>query len=194
VVNGLSVISYVLARTIEAIQAEEPVDLLLFGKQAIDGDTAQVGPGVATRLNVSLISYAIYVEHVDIEGRTAIVHRKTDRGVEVVEAKLPALLTVEKEIAPVKRAPLPSMIKAARYQPELWSATEPVAFDPTKIGIKGSPTIVGKAYAAPPREAGEMLAVAERGLADTVNYTMQQISRAGVVAFVQEVSQNGGLK
>jgi electron transfer flavoprotein beta subunit len=173
--------SYVLARAIEAIQAEEPVDLLLFGKQAIDGDTAQVGPGVATRLGVPLITYAIKVESFDPESRTAVVHRKTEQGTEVFQAPLPVLLTVEKEIAPIGRAPLPHLIKAARYQPEIWSAAEPVAFDPAEIGIKGSPTIVGKAYTPPPKQAGEKFVVAETGLSDVIAEAVRRIGRTGVV-------------
>jgi electron transfer flavoprotein beta subunit len=177
--------SYVLAHAIEAIQAEEPVDLLLFGKQAIDGDTAQVGPGVATRLGVPLITYAIAIETFDPHTRTAVVHRKTERGIEVFQTTLPALLTVEKEIAPIGRAPLPNLIRAARYQPEIWTAAEPVMFNPDEIGIKGSPTIVGKAYTPPPKQAGQKLNVSDKGLSNTVAEAVSQISRAGVVEFVK---------
>lgn len=173
--------SYVLARAIEALQAEGPVDLLLFGKQAIDGDTAQVGPGVATRLGVPLISYAVAVERFDLEARTAVVHRLTERGVEVLETQLPALLTVEKEVAPVSRAPLPNLIRAARYQPELWTASEPVAFDVAKIGIKGSPTIVGKAYTPPPKKAGGLVTVADKGVGPAVTEALDKIRQSGVV-------------
>jgi electron transfer flavoprotein beta subunit len=173
--------SYVLARAIEALQEEEPVDLLLFGKQAIDGDTAQVGPGVATRLNVPLISYAIAITSFDPEARTAVVHRKIEQGIEVLETRLPVLLTVEKEIAPVKRAPLPNLIKAARSQPELWTAETPVSFDPNQIGLKGSPTIVGKAFTPTPRGAGEIVSVAEKGLSEAVAHALATIGRAGVL-------------
>lgn len=177
--------SYVLARTIEALQAEGPVDLLLFGKQAIDGDTAQVGPGVATRLNVPLISYAIAIESFDPQARTAVIHRKIEQGIEVLETRLPALLTVEKEIAAVQRAPLPNLIKAARYEPELWTAEAPVSFDLTQIGIKGSPTIVGKAFTPPPREAGEVVSVTERGLQESVAHALTMIDKAGVFAALE---------
>lgn len=177
--------SYVLAYAIKAIQAEEPVDLLLFGKQAIDGDTAQVGPGVATRLGVPLITYAIAIETFDPHARTAVVHRKTERGIEVFQTTLPALLTVEKEIAPVSRAPLPNLIRAAHYQPEIWTATEPVMFNPDEIGIKGSPTIVGKAYTPPPKQAGQKLNVSDKGLSEIVAEAIGQISRAGVVEFAK---------
>ncbi len=184
--------SYVLAQAIAAIQAEEPVDLLLFGKQAIDGDTAQVGPGVATRLGVSLITYVVAVEAFDPETRTAIVHRKTERGIEVWQTALPALLTVEKEVAAIGRAPLPNVIKAAHYQPEIWSSSEPVAFDPGKIGIKGSPTIVGKAFTPPPKQAGEQVQVSEKGLTETVAHALHLIGQAGVVDFLKPLAHSDG--
>jgi electron transfer flavoprotein beta subunit len=160
--------SYVIARAIEAIQAEGPVDLLLFGKQAIDGDTAQVGPGVASRLDVPLITFAVRIESIDPVARTAIVHRRVEQGIEVLETTLPALLTVEKEIAAIARAPLPNLVRAARYRPETWDAVSPVAFDPARIGIKGSATIVAKAFTPPPKEPGERASVAEVGLAAAV--------------------------
>jgi electron transfer flavoprotein beta subunit len=187
--------SYVLARAIEAIQTEEPVDLLLFGKQAIDGDTAQVGPGVATRLRVPLLTYVVAVEAFDPEARTALVHRKTERGIEVWQTPLPALLTVEKEIASISRAPLPNLVKAVHYQPEIWTSTQPVAFDPDKIGIKGSPTIVGKAYTPPPKQAGETVQVAENGLKEAVAYALAQISQVGVIGALKPLAHaNGGTK
>lgn len=173
--------SYVIAHAIEAIMQKDPVDLLLFGKQAIDGDTAQVGPGVAARLRVPLLSYAIAIEAFDPLAHTAVIHRKIEQGVEVVETRLPALLTVEKEIAAVKRAPLPNLISAASYQPELWTAETPVPFDLTHLGIKGSPTIVGKAFTPPPREAGAILSVAEKGLRESVADVLAMIDQAGVV-------------
>ena len=183
--------SYVIAHAIEAIQAEEPVDLLLFGKQAIDGDTAQVGPGVASRLDVPLISYAIQIEAFDPAARRAIVHRRIEQGIEVLETSLPALLTVEKEIAAIRRAPLPNLIRAAGYQPEVWSADAPNPFDPASIGIKGSPTIVGKAFTPPPKEAGELVHVADVGLAAAVSTALAKIAAAGVVATLPAGAKGG---
>jgi electron transfer flavoprotein beta subunit len=136
---------------------------------------------VATRLGVPLISYAVAVESFDPVARTAVVHRRTERGVEVLHTTLPALLTVEKEIASESRAPLANLIRAARYQPELWSASEPVAFDVAKIGIKGSPTIVGKAYTPPPRKAGASVKVADKGVHETVTLALGEIGKAGVL-------------
>lgn len=181
--------SYVLAHTIEAILEAGPIDLLLFGKQAIDGDTGQVGPGVAARLQVPLISNAVMIESFDPVARKAVIHRKIEQGVEVIETSLPALLTVEKEIAAVKRAPLPNLINAARYKPELWTGDAPVPFSPELVGIKGSPTIVGKAFTPTPREAGAILSVAEKGLSKTVADVLAMIVQANVVTFP---NNNGG--
>ena len=187
--------SYVIARAVEAIQAEEPVDILLFGKQAIDGDTAQVGPGVATRLNVPLITYAIEVESFDPNARTAVVHRRIEQGIEVLQTILPVLLTVEKEIAAISRAPLANLVRAARYQPETWDATAPVPFDLDKVGIKGSPTIVGKAFTPSPKEPGELVHVADTGLAAAVSGALARIAEsgaAGAMAIPALACANGG--
>jgi electron transfer flavoprotein beta subunit len=190
--------SYVLARAIEALQEEEPVDLCLFGLQAIDGDTAQVGPGVATRLNVPLITYATEIESFDPVARTAVAHRRTERGIEVLQTALPALLTVLMEITPVKRAPLANIIQAVRYQPEVWSSAEPVPFDPAQIGIKGSPTVVGRAYTPAARQAGKIVNASEIGLVSCVEQALQEITKAGVIdiagasAAAQPSGRNGG--
>ncbi|MBX0328921.1 electron transfer flavoprotein subunit beta/FixA family protein [Oscillochloris sp. ZM17-4] len=181
--------SYVLAHTVEALQEAGPVDLLLFGKQAIDGDTGQVGPGVAARLHVPLLSNAVAIESFDPVARKAVIHRKIEQGIEVIETSLPALLTVEKEIAAVKRAPLPNLINAASYKPELWTADAPVPFDIEQVGIKGSPTIVGKAFTPPAREAGAIMSVAEKGLSEAVADALAMIVQASVVTLP---NQNGG--
>jgi electron transfer flavoprotein beta subunit len=178
--------SYVIATAIEAIQRETPADLLLFGKQAIDGDTAQTGPGVATRLNVPLITCACAIESFDLEQCSAVIHRRVERGIEVLQTPLPALLTVEKEIAPISRAPLPNIIRAAKYQPEVWSASAPVAFDVAQIGIKGSPTIVGNAHTPPLKKAGPAVNIAEKSVEGAIAEAMAAIEKAGVLNAVKE--------
>ncbi len=178
--------SYVVWKAIDVINQEEPVDIFIFGMQAIDGDTAQVGPGVATRLGVSLISYAVAIESFDPVAKTAVIHRKTEYGIEVLQTRLPALLTVVKEITPVKRAPLSYMLKAIQYQSEVWTAEAPHPFDSALIGIKGSPTIVGKAFTPPPKEPGDVVKISERGLSETVSYALEQIGSSGVVDFLSD--------
>jgi len=183
--------SYVVWKAIDVIMQEEPVDIFIFGMQAIDGDTAQVGPGVATRLGVPLISYATHIESVDIAKKTAIIHRKAERGSEVLQTSLPALLTVVKEITPVKRAPLSYMLKAIAYQSEVWTSEAPHPFDPALIGIKGSPTIVGKAFTPPPKEPGDVVQITERGLSETVAYALDQIKKAEVLDWLSPDGARG---
>lgn len=168
--------SLVLAMVIKAIDEREPADIFFFGKQAIDGDTAQVGPGVATRLGVPLITYAVAIEEFDPEARLAVVHRRTERGIEVLKTTLPTLLTVEKEIAKVRFAPLPNLIRAATYKPEIWTSENPIPFEPDMIGLRGSPTRVAKAYTPPPKEPGERIVVTDRGLGKSVAYAWERIA------------------
>lgn len=146
--------AYILSRAIEKVNETEPVDLVLAGKEAIDGDTAQTGPGIATRLNFPQLTYVIKVT--DINQETITVHRKLESGREVVEAKLPALLTVEKDLNDLSYASLPNMMKAAAYEPEYWDVKS-LDFDLTQMGLKGSPTSVNRIFAPPARSGGNKI-------------------------------------
>ncbi len=79
--------SYTLAETIKYLERDKPFDIYLFGKQAIDGDTAQVGPGVAARLRVPVITYVTKIEKLDLENKIITLHRKTEKGIEILRAK-----------------------------------------------------------------------------------------------------------
>ena len=146
--------AYVLSRAIQKIMETEPVDLVLAGKEAIDGDTAQTGPGIAARLNFTQLTYVIKVANIDKDSIT--VHRKLETGREIVQAKLPALLTVEKELNEIRYASLPNMMKAAAYEPEIWTS-QSLEFDPAQLGLKGSPTSVVRIFAPPARTGGDKI-------------------------------------
>jgi electron transfer flavoprotein beta subunit len=177
--------SYVLANAIRAIHEEQPIDLLFFGKQAIDGDTAQVGPGVAVRMDLPIVTYAVKIREIDLEGRRVVVERKTERWTEVVEASLPALLTCEKEIAEIPFAPLPDLIRSLRYEPEMWTMSEgPVDFAKGEVGVRGSPTIVYKMGTPPLPEPGEKLNTREIGITDAVRQAFQKAEEEGILEVV----------
>lgn len=144
--------AYIITQAILKIHETDPVDLVLAGKEAIDGDTAQTGPGIACRLGFPQLTYVIKVT--DINKDTITVQRKLETGKEVVQAKLPALLTVEKELNELRYASLPNMMKAASYEPEVITASS-YDFDPTQMGLKGSPTSVNKIFAPPARSGGD---------------------------------------
>ena len=174
--------SYVLAEVIKAVHAEDPIDLVFFGKQAIDGDTAQVGPGVAVRMDLPIVTYAVNIRAVDLDDDTVVIERKTERWTEVVEVPLPALLTCEKEIAEIPYAPLPDLIASLKYEPEVWTEAGPVEFDTGQIGVRGSPTVVFKMGTPPLPEAGEKVNAREIGTQAALDFTFAKAEEAGVLS------------
>lgn len=139
--------SYVLAKTIRKVEEQwGPVDIVFCGKQTLDGDTGQVGPGIACRLDLEQLTYVGKVRKVDPEARRITVERHLEDGVEVVETGMPVLVTALKELNSVRRAPLPGMIRAARYKPVVWTTADFPDLDRKQIGLKGSPTIVAKTW------------------------------------------------
>jgi electron transfer flavoprotein beta subunit len=173
--------SYVLAETIRAIDAEDPVDLIFFGKQAIDGDTAQVGPGVSVRLDFPLITYAIKIHEINLDQRSVVAERKTERWNEIIRSPLPALLTCEKEIAEIPFASLPDLVYSLSYEPEVWTSEEPVTFKPEQIGIKGSPTTVYKVTTPEKHTRGVVINTLEVGVDAAVKDAFSQAQKAGVM-------------
>jgi electron transfer flavoprotein beta subunit len=173
--------SYVISEVIRAIHEEDPIDLVFFGKQAIDGDTAQVGPGVAVRLDMPIVTYAVGIRAVDLDDDTVVIERKTERWTEIVETPIPALLTCEKEIAEIPFAPLPDLIKSLRYDPEVWTIEGPVEFDSGLIGVRGSPTIVYKMGTPPLPEPGEKVNAREVGVDAALSFTFEKAAEAGVL-------------
>lgn len=174
--------SYVLTEVIKAVHEEDPIDLVFFGKQAIDGDTAQVGPGVAVRLNLPVVSYAIKVREVNLEEGFALIERKTETHNEVIKAKLPAALTCEKEIADIPYASLPDLVYSLRYEPEMWTTEGPITFDPAQLGLKGSPTTVFKTGTPEKHQAGEIVKTAEVGVDGAVKAAFDKILKVEGVA------------
>lgn len=151
--------SYVLAKTIQKVEQEwGPADMVFCGKQTLDGDTGQVGPGIACRLDLEQLTYVGKVVSVDPKARRVRVHRYLEDGIEVVETSMPVLITALKELNKVRRASLPGMIRAARYKPITWTTADFPDIEVSKIGLKGSPTIVAKTWVPEARKIeGEMV-------------------------------------
>ena len=145
--------AYTLAKAIEKIG---DVDLVICGKQAIDGDTAQVGPGIATRLRIPQLTYVSKVREIDPENKRIIVERMLEDGKEVVECSLPALITVMKDINEPRLPSLMGIKKAARAEIPNWTAAD-ISVDPKKIGFDGSPTWVMRVFTPEQRGGGEIL-------------------------------------
>ncbi len=146
--------AYILSTALKEINETEPIDLVLAGKEAIDGDTAQTGPGIAQRLGFPQLTYVIKVR--ELTDSSITVERKTESGRQVVEAQLPALITVEKELNDLRYASLPNVMKAAEYAPEVWDSKK-LSFDAAQMGLKGSPTSVSRIFAPLGRSGGEIM-------------------------------------
>jgi len=147
--------SYVLAQAIKRLAEKEEIAFVLCGKQTIDGDTAQVGPGIAVRLGYSPLTLVDHIEDVDLGAKKARVRRKLEGRHEIVEAKLPALLTVVREINKSRYPTVPMRLDAQDSTVHLWN-NNVLKLDPQQIGLKGSPTIVKRIF-SPEREKGEII-------------------------------------
>ena len=165
--------SYTLSKAIETLGRVDPVDLALCGKQAIDGDTAQTGPGIATRLDFTQLTYVVDVEWIDPEKKRVQVRRKVEGGFEIINGPLPALLTVELELAKPRRAPLPMLIDSLRAPVKVWDA-KAIDASPQLLGIKGSPTWV-KAIASPQVHRAGPKWDAGRGVSEAVGQALDAL-------------------
>ncbi len=165
--------SYTLSRAVETLGKANPVDLVLCGKQAIDGDTAQTGPGIATRLAMTQFTYVVEVEWIDTEKKQVQVRRRVEGGFEVIRGPLPALLSVELELASPRRASLPMLVESFRAPVKVWDAK---AIDASLqlVGIKGSPTWV-KAIASPQAHRAGPKWDAAQGVSEAVSQALDAL-------------------
>ena len=147
--------SNVLATAIERLNAEEEVGLVICGKQTIDGDTAQVGPGIATRLGLCQLTLVDRIEELDLVGKRIRVRRKLEGRHEIVEAPLPAMLTVVREINHPRYPTVPMRLTSSDAPVQVWN-NEVLKLDVNTIGLKGSPTWVSRIF-SPERDQGEII-------------------------------------
>lgn len=128
--------SYTLAKGIESI---EDVGLILCGKQAIDGDTAQVGPGVAEHLDLPHTTYVKEISYIDDNSVKA--KRMIEGGYEKIEMEIPALITVVKDINEPRLPSIRGILRSREIEVPVWSS-EDLDVNEAKIGLNGSPTQV----------------------------------------------------
>jgi len=130
------------------------VDIIICGKQAIDGDTAQVGPEIAEHLDITQVTYVAKIE--SVEGNTIRVQREHEEGYEVIDAQLPILLTVVKSINEPRTATVKGVMKANRKEITTWTVDD-IVVNASAIGLKGSPTQVRRIFSPEQRVQGEMI-------------------------------------
>ena len=147
--------SIVLAETVKKLAQEEEIGIVMCGRQTIDGDTAQVGPGIATRLGYVQLTLVDQIQHIDIKSKIIRVRRKLEGRHEIVEAPLPVLVTVVREINRPRYPTVPMRLNSESAEVLTWD-NKVLKLDEQVIGLKGSATQVRKIF-SPEREKGEIL-------------------------------------
>jgi electron transfer flavoprotein beta subunit len=161
--------SYTLSCAIKKI-AE--FDVILCGKQASDGDTAQVGPGIAAHLNLPQVTYVKKIE--ELKDGVMRVERLMEEGFEIIEVPLPVLLTVVKEINEPRLPSLKGMMRAKQAKITTWTAKD-VQAEPCSIGLNGSPTQVVKIFTPPPRQGGQIFKGDTQEVVEKISKLLKEI-------------------
>ncbi len=164
--------SYALSMGIKKIGS---YDLVIAGKQAIDGDTAQVGPETADMLGIPFVAYVRKIEEVSL-GRM-VVERLMDNGYDIVETALPALITVVKEINEPRLPSLKGKMKAKSLKITPWTAKD-IGANESKIGLKGSPTQVVRIFPPAPRGRREILS---GPIEQQVDYVIKKLKEQSLI-------------
>ena len=167
---------YALSQAIKKLAADkgiEQFDIILCGKQAIDGDTAQVGPQIASELGIAQITYAAKL---DVEGDTVTVKQQNEEGYYVTEAKFPVLVTAVYELNDPRFPTIRGTMKAKRREIPTLTAAD---IDIDLVGLKGSPTKVRKIFTPPQRSGG--LVINEEDPQVAVDQLMEKLTAAKVI-------------
>lgn len=141
--------SYTLAAALRKLD----YDLIIAGRQAIDGDTAQVGPQIAEQLD---LPQASYVEDITLQdGNTLQIRKATEEGYQLLETQLPCLLTVLASANKPRYMSVQGIMETFDREIERWDLSC-VDVDETKIGLKGSPTRVSKSFTKGAKALGQL--------------------------------------
>ena len=149
-------------------------DVVFCGRQAIDGDTAQVGSQIAEKLNIPQISYAADVK---IEGTTVTVKRALEDGYMTIQTQTPCLLTCIKELNEPRYMSIKGIMGCYDKPIAVYdynTLKDDPLIDPTTIGLKGSPTNIFKSFTPPQKGQGKMLEGADKATCDELVAELQK--------------------
>jgi len=172
--------SNVLTAAIRRLAAEDEVGIIFCGKQTIDGDTAQVGPGIATRLGCTQLTLVDRIISLDLEKRRITVSRKLEGRHEIVEAPLPVMITVVRELNRPRYPTVPMRLLSQEREVETWNNLT-LQLDEQTIGLKGSPTWVSRIF-SPQRDKGEMIGDGVNDPAGTANLLIDKLLSKDLLA------------
>ncbi len=148
-------------------------DLIICGKQAIDGDTAQVGPELAEQLGIPQITYVKKIE-LDKEEEKVIAYRETDEGFEIIQAKLPVLVTVLKIINEPRYPGIKGILAAKKKEIKVIKAAD-IQADSSKLGADGSPTQVVNIFTPEVHQAGKIVKLEPKDATyEIINFLQQE--------------------
>jgi len=171
--------SMVLAAAIQKLAQQEEVALVLCGRQTIDGDTAQVGPGIATRLGYSQLTLVEHIDSVDVAAKRLRVRRRLEGRHEVTETSLPAMISVVREINRLRYPTVPMRLEADGAVVTLWD-NKAMQLDPETIGLKGSATRVRKIF-SPERTKGEILSDEASGTEEVASLLLGKLIEKDII-------------
>lgn len=149
--------SYTLKNAIDKIESlNGKFDIIFCGKQAIDGDTAQVGPEIAEHMDYPQVTYAV---EASVEGDEVLVKRETGEGYEILASKMPCVITVTKPNFNPRFPSIKSKLAANKAAITTLTVND-IDVDAAKIGLKGSPTKVKKSFTPPQKQGGVIITAA----------------------------------
>ena len=169
--------SYALSMAIKKIgETWGAPEVVFTGKQTIDGDTAQVGPGIARRLGLNQLTYVSGIGAVDLDGGSIEVSRRAEGGVQELSTKLPALITMLEGTNEIRRGRLADALRAAQAEVTIWNAAGAGIEDLLKCGLRGSPTVVKQVFAPKGRaDKAELLDTREKAAPELAAEMMEKI-------------------
>jgi len=172
--------SFALAQAVRKIgETWGAPEIVFTGKQTIDGDTAQVGPGIARRLGLNQLTYVAAINGLDLEAGTIAVARRAEGGVQELSTKLPALITMLEGTNEIRRGTVPDVLRAARAEIVVWNAAAAGITEMTLCGLRGSPTVVKRVFAPTPRATkAEQVEVKDRPFETIADDVMERIFAA----------------
>ena len=161
--------AYTLSLVIKQLKA----DLIICGKQAIDGDTAQVGPELAEQLGIPQITYVKKVE-IPEDKKRIILHKETDDGYEIIQCKLPVLITVLKILNEPRYPSIRGILTAKKKEVRVMKANDLEA-NYTMLGADGSPTQVVNIFTPQPHQKGKLVKLESKDASrEIVNFLQQE--------------------
>lgn len=157
-----------------AIKKISDYDIIFAGRQAIDGDTAQVGPQIAERLNIPQITY---VEKFDIQENEIRVQRQLENGYEIIKVNTPVLLTAVKELNKPRYMNVKGIYESYKKDIKVWGADD-IDVDKDTIGLKASPTKVFRSFTPEPKGKGMMLEGTHK---EKINFLMNDLLKKHII-------------